>query len=50
MIVFGALLFPLSPLVLMSGFKRGEDAVMQKGKRYVVFVQSETTVKVSVER
>lgn len=45
MIVFGALLFPLSPLVLMSGFKRGEDAVLQKGKRYVVYVQSETIVK-----
>lgn len=45
MIVFGALLFPASPLVLMSGFKRGEDAVLPKGKRFVVFVQSETVVK-----
>ena len=49
MIVFGALLFPLSPLVLMSGFKRGDDAVLQKGKRYVVYVQSETVVKASAK-
>jgi hypothetical protein len=46
-IVFGALLFPLSPLALMSGFKRGDNAVLPQGKRFVVFVQSDTTVKTS---
>lgn len=49
-IVFGALLFPASPLALMSGFKRGENAVLPQGKRFVVFVQSDTTVKIPVER
>ena len=46
-IVFGALLFPFSPLALMSGFKRGENAVLPEGKRFVVFVQSDTVVKFS---
>ncbi len=45
-IVFGALLFPISPLALMSGFKRGDDAVLPQGKRFIVFVQSDTKVKV----
>ena len=49
-IVFGALLFPISPLALMSGFKRGDDAVLPQGKRFVVFVQSDTSVKIPVER
>jgi hypothetical protein len=40
--------FPIAPLALMSGFKRGEDAVMPQGKRFVVFVQTETVVKGSV--
>jgi hypothetical protein len=47
-ILMGALLaplFPIAPLALMSGFKRGEDAVLPQGKRFVVFVQSETVVK-----
>ncbi|MEK6334335.1 MAG: hypothetical protein AABM67_05245 [Acidobacteriota bacterium] len=49
-IVFGALLFPVSPLALMSGFKRGDDAVLPQGKRFVVFVQTKTIVKLPVER
>lgn len=49
-IVFGALLFPLTPLALMSGFRRGENAVLPQGKRFVVFVQTDTTVKLPVER
>ncbi|HVS22055.1 MAG TPA: hypothetical protein VHD88_09425 [Pyrinomonadaceae bacterium] len=49
-IVFSALLFPFSPLALMSGFKRGEDAVLPQGKRFVVFVQKETALKVQPER
>jgi len=49
-IVFGALLFPISPLALMSGFKRGDDAVLPQGKRFVVFVQTDTTVRLPVER
>lgn len=52
-IVLGALmapLFPIAPLALMSGFKRGENAVLPEGKRFVVFVQSDTVVKVSADR
>ena len=52
-IVLGALmapLFPIAPLALMSGFKRGESAVLPEGKRFVVFVQSDTMVKVSANR
>jgi hypothetical protein len=44
-ILFGALLFPVSPLALMTGFKRGENAVLPEGKRFIVYVQSETVVK-----
>lgn len=52
-IVMGALLaplFPIAPLALMSGFKRGENAILPEGKRFVVFVQSDTLVKVPAER
>ena len=47
-IVLGALmapLFPIAPLALMSGFKRGEDAVLPQGKRFIVFVQKDTSLK-----
>src|SRR5258707_14749320 len=45
--VLRAPVFPIAPFALMSGFKRGEDAVLPQGKRFVVFVQSETIVKAS---
>ena len=50
-VLMGVLLapvFPLAPLALMSGFRRGEDAVLPQGKRFVVFVQTDTVVKGSV--
>ncbi len=50
MIVFGSLLFIAAPLVLLSGFRRGENAVLPEGKRFVVYVQSDTNVKVQAER
>jgi hypothetical protein len=43
--VLGALMipvFPIAPLVLMSGFRRGENAVLPGGKRFVVYVASNT--------
>lgn len=52
-VVLGVLmapLFPIAPLALMNGFKRGESAVLPEGKRFVVFVQSDTVVKVSANR
>ena len=51
-VVMGALLAPtvvLAPLALMQGFKRGEQAVMPEGKRFVVYVQKETIVRVPIE-
>jgi hypothetical protein len=50
--VLGALLAPtvvLTPLALVQGFKRGEQAVIPEGKRFIVYVQKETIVRVPVE-
>lgn len=41
-ILTGAL-FP--PLALMGGFKRGENAILREGRRFVVAIGKETTVK-----
>ncbi|MGB9179144.1 MAG: hypothetical protein WCB68_07840 [Pyrinomonadaceae bacterium] len=45
MIVMGALLWPIAPIVLFHGFKRGENAFIPAGKRFEVFVHGDTTVK-----
>jgi hypothetical protein len=50
MIVFGALMWPIAPVVLISGFKRGENAVLPQGKRFVVFVKSDAVVKAAADR
>jgi hypothetical protein len=34
----------------MSGFKRGENAILPQGKRFIVFVKSDTVVKATAER
>lgn len=50
--VMGALLAPtiiLGPLALMHGFKRGEQAVLPEGKRFVVYVQVDAVIKIPVE-
>jgi len=50
--VMAGLLAPtvvLAPLALMQGFKRGEQAVLPEGKRFVVYVQKETLVRVPIE-
>jgi len=52
-VVLGALmapLFPIAPLALMSGFRRGEDAILPQGKRFVVFVQADTMIKATANR
>ncbi len=49
--VMAGLLAPtvvLAPLALMHGFKRGEQAVMPEGKRFVVYVQKDTAIRVPV--
>lgn len=52
-VVMGALLiplFPIAPLALMGGFKRGENAVVPQGKRFVAYVQTDTVIRLPVER
>jgi hypothetical protein len=43
-------LFPLAPLALLHGYKRGENAVLSEGTRYTVFVRGEASVNGIVER
>lgn len=43
-IVAAAIFPPLAPLALMNGFKRGENAVLPEGKRFVVSVRNETNI------
>lgn len=43
-IISAAIFPPLAPLALMNGFRRGEDAVLPEGKRFVVVVRNESTV------
>jgi hypothetical protein len=43
--------WPLAPMAVISGaFKRGEDAILPEGKRFIVYVPKETKVSVTVER
>lgn len=51
-VVMGALLAPTivgAPLALMHGFKRGEQAVLPEGKRFVVYVQKDTVIRIPNE-
>jgi hypothetical protein len=50
MIVFGSLMWVIAPVVLLHGFKRGENAVLPEGKRFIVFVKQDTVVKIPVDR
>jgi hypothetical protein len=47
-IIAGALFPPLAPLALIHGFRRGENAILREGRRYVVTVGRDATVKVVV--
>lgn len=46
-IIAAAIFPPLAPLALMHGFRRGENAVLPEGKRFVVVVRSEASVSVT---
>ena len=51
-VVVGALLAPtivLAPLALMHGFKRGENAVVPEGKRFLAYVQKDTIVRLPTD-
>jgi len=43
-IAMGALMGPLAPVALLSGFKRGENAYIPAGKRYQAAVKTDTAV------
>ena len=47
MVVMGALMWPIAPVVLFSGFKRGENAVVPEGKRFDAAVSGAATVSVT---
>jgi hypothetical protein len=36
-----------APIALMAGFKRGENAILPEGKRFTVYVSTNTTVRTS---
>ena len=46
MVVMGALMWPIAPVVLFHGFKRGENAVVPEGKRFDAAVFAASTVNV----
>jgi hypothetical protein len=43
-VIAAAIFPPLAPLALMNGFKRGENAVLPEGKRFVVAVRNDSSV------
>jgi len=45
-VIAAAIFPPLAPLALVHGFKRGENAVLPEGKRFVVAVRNEASVSV----
>ena len=45
--ITGALLWPIAPVALLHGFKRGENAFLPQGQRFEVTVSADTIVKVS---
>lgn len=46
-VIAAAIFPPLAPLALMNGFRRGEDAILPEGKRFVVVVRDDTVVTVN---
>lgn len=44
MIITGALMPLIAPVALLHGFKRGKDAFIPEGKRYLVYVEGNSTV------
>ena len=50
MIIMGALMPLVAPLALTAGFRRGENAVLPEGKRFIVFVKSDTVVHVADQK
>lgn len=49
-IITGALLWPIAPIALLNGFKRGGNALIPRGKRFEVFTRYGGTVSVAASR
>lgn len=47
-IIAGAIFPPLAPLALIHGFRRGENAILREGRRFVVAVGKDTLIKATV--
>jgi len=47
MVVMGALMWPIAPVMLFHGFKRGENAIVPEGKRFDAQVFAPATVNVT---
>ena len=45
MVLTGALFWPVAPVALLHGFKRGGNAYVAQGRRYEVIVSADTTVR-----
>jgi len=45
MVLTAALLWPIAPVALLHGFKRGDNAYIPQGRRYEVTVVADTTVR-----
>jgi len=45
MVLTGALLWPIAPVALLHGFKRGGNAYVAQGRRYEVIVSADSTVR-----
>jgi hypothetical protein len=43
-VIAAAIFPPLAPLALMNGFRRGENAILPEGKRFVVMIRTDSKV------
>ena len=50
MAIMGALMGPAAPLVLLHGFKRGENALVPEGKRFNVIVRASASVNATARQ
>lgn len=50
MVVMGTLLWPIAPIILFRGFKRGENAVVPEGKRFDAVVLGTATVSTTARQ
>jgi hypothetical protein len=49
-VVTGVLLWPIAPVALLHGFKRGDNAYLPAGKRFEAFVNGDAAVSVNSPR